>query len=79
MGTSRGGQNTTKIVDNIQDRGINQVYIIGGDGTQKGASTIFEVLEFKLHGIRVIWDLYGNRVIYVCEFIPFSRRFKGDG
>ena len=59
-----------KIVDSIQDRGINQViahffgwivsenpatvyltstisacqmYIIGGDGTQKGASAIFEV------------------------------------
>jgi 6-phosphofructokinase 1 len=25
LGTSRGGQDTKKIVDNIQDRGINQV------------------------------------------------------
>lgn len=25
LGTSRGGQNTKKIVDSIQDRGINQV------------------------------------------------------
>ena len=25
LGTSRGGHDTTKIVDNIQDRGINQV------------------------------------------------------
>uniref|UniRef100_A0A0E0HAQ2 ATP-dependent 6-phosphofructokinase n=1 Tax=Oryza nivara TaxID=4536 RepID=A0A0E0HAQ2_ORYNI len=40
LGTSRGGQDTGKIVDSIQDRGINQVYIIGGDGTQKGAATI---------------------------------------
>ncbi|KAI4383045.1 hypothetical protein MLD38_008926 [Melastoma candidum] len=29
------------IVDNIQDRGINQVYIIGGDGTQRGAALIY--------------------------------------
>ncbi|KAG5106374.1 hypothetical protein JHK82_043344 [Glycine max] len=43
LGTSRGGHDTKKIVDSIQDRGINQVYIIGGDGTQKGASAIFEV------------------------------------
>lgn len=43
LGTSRGGHDTTKIVDSIQDRGINQVYIIGGDGTQRGASVIFEV------------------------------------
>ncbi|KAK9063281.1 hypothetical protein SSX86_017151 [Deinandra increscens subsp. villosa] len=43
--TSRGGHDTKKIVDNIQDRGINQVYIIGGDGTQKGAAAIYEEVE----------------------------------
>lgn len=80
LGTSRGGHDTSKIVDSIQDRGINQVnlsaifihrcyivastlqttpicgldlmlsqvYIIGGDGTQKGTSVIFEVLQFNI-------------------------------
>ncbi|KAE8056841.1 hypothetical protein FH972_013577 [Carpinus fangiana] len=43
--TSRGGHDTSKIVDNIQDRGINQVYIIGGDGTQKGAALISKEVE----------------------------------
>lgn len=43
--TSRGGHDTHKIVDNIEDRGINQVYIIGGDGTQKGAARIYEEVE----------------------------------
>ncbi|KAJ9553226.1 hypothetical protein OSB04_017271 [Centaurea solstitialis] len=48
--TSRGGHDTNKIVDNIQDRGINQVYIIGGDGTQKGAAAISkEVERRRLH------------------------------
>ncbi|KAL0346654.1 UNVERIFIED_CONTAM: ATP-dependent 6-phosphofructokinase [Sesamum calycinum] len=51
LGTSRGGHNTKKIVDCIQDRGINQVYIIGGDGTQKGASVIFE--EIRKRGLKV--------------------------
>lgn len=51
LGTSRGGHNTKKIVDCIQDRGINQVYIIGGDGTQKGAEVIFE--EIKRRGLQV--------------------------
>ena len=27
LGTSRGGHDTKKIVDNIQDRGINQVHL----------------------------------------------------
>ncbi|KAK4256361.1 hypothetical protein QN277_009238 [Acacia crassicarpa] len=49
--TSRGGHDTHKIVDNIQDRGINQVYIIGGDGTQRGAAVIYE--EVKKRGLQV--------------------------
>lgn len=28
LGTSRGGHDKSKIVDSIQDRGINQVYIM---------------------------------------------------
>ncbi|KAJ1393574.1 Pyrophosphate-dependent phosphofructokinase [Sesbania bispinosa] len=51
LGSSRGGHDTTKIVDSIQDRGINQVYIIGGDGTQRGASKIFE--EIRRRGLKV--------------------------
>ncbi|GMI92712.1 phosphofructokinase 3 [Hibiscus trionum] len=51
LGTSRGGHDTSKIVDSIQDRGINQVYIIGGDGTQRGASVIFE--EIRRRGLKV--------------------------
>lgn len=51
LGTSRGGHDKMKIVDSIQDRGINQVYIIGGDGTQKGASVIFE--EIRRRGLTV--------------------------
>ncbi|KAJ0091165.1 hypothetical protein Patl1_12970 [Pistacia atlantica] len=49
--TSRGGHDTSKIVDSIQDRGINQVYIIGGDGTQKGAAVIYE--EIRHRGLKV--------------------------
>ncbi|KAK7319927.1 hypothetical protein RJT34_04656 [Clitoria ternatea] len=51
LGSSRGGHDTNKIVDSIQDRGINQVYIIGGDGTQRGASRIFE--EIRKRGLKV--------------------------
>ncbi|OAY82170.1 ATP-dependent 6-phosphofructokinase 3 [Ananas comosus] len=51
LGTSRGGHDTIKIVDNIEDRGINQVYIIGGDGTQKGALEIFK--EIRRRGLKV--------------------------
>lgn len=50
LGTSRGGHDTAKIVDCLQDRGIDQVYIIGGDGTQKGAAVIYE--EVRRRGLK---------------------------
>mmetsp|Transcript_23289 Transcript_23289/g.28140 ORF Transcript_23289/g.28140 Transcript_23289/m.28140 type:complete len:558 (+) Transcript_23289:99-1772(+) len=51
LGTSRGGADINKIVDSIQVRGINQVYIIGGDGTQRGANAIYT--ECKKRGLKV--------------------------
>ncbi|XP_020215856.1 ATP-dependent 6-phosphofructokinase 3 isoform X2 [Cajanus cajan] len=54
LGSSRGGHDTTKIVDSIQDRGINQVYIIGGDGTQRGADRIFEEIRRRRLKVAVV-------------------------
>lgn len=51
LGTSYGGHDTSKIVDSIQDRGINQVYILGGFGTQNEAAMIFE--EIRRRGLKV--------------------------
>ncbi|KAK4532244.1 hypothetical protein CCYA_CCYA11G3101 [Cyanidiococcus yangmingshanensis] len=42
LGSTRGGFELSLIVDSIASRGLNQVYIIGGDGTQRGAYKIFE-------------------------------------
>ncbi|KAJ3683643.1 hypothetical protein LUZ60_013870 [Juncus effusus] len=52
LGSSRGGHDTVKIVDSIEDRGINQVYVIGGDGTQKGAAAIYQ--EVKSRGLKCV-------------------------
>ncbi|XP_020226150.1 ATP-dependent 6-phosphofructokinase 3 isoform X2 [Cajanus cajan] len=51
LGTSYGGHDTSKIVDSIEDRGINQVYILGGFGTQMEAAMIFE--EVRRRGLKV--------------------------
>lgn len=45
LGTSRGGFNLKKIVDAIQHHKFNQVYIIGGDGTMRGAVQVFEEIR----------------------------------
>ncbi|CDP04555.1 unnamed protein product [Coffea canephora] len=43
--TSRGGFDLRLIVNAIENRGYNQVYIIGGDGTMRGAVKIFEEIK----------------------------------
>lgn len=51
LGTSRGGFDLIKIVEAIKNQGFNQVYIIGGDGTMRGAVAIFE--EVRKRGLKV--------------------------
>lgn len=45
LGASRGGHDSKRICDAIVSMGYNQIYIIGGDGTHKGALKIFEELR----------------------------------
>ncbi|CBJ33175.1 pyrophosphate-dependent phosphofructose kinase [Ectocarpus siliculosus] len=40
LGSARGGFDLDKIIDFINDNQINQLYIIGGDGTHRGAVRI---------------------------------------
>ncbi|KAL6281836.1 hypothetical protein ACE6H2_012765 [Prunus campanulata] len=48
--TSRGGFHLQNIVDAIQHRAYNQLYIVGGDGTMRGAVEIFhEICRRKLN------------------------------
>lgn len=42
LGSSRGGFDTQRIVDAIETRCIDQVYVIGGDGTIMGCKKIYE-------------------------------------
>lgn len=49
--TSRGGFDLARIVDAIEHRRFNQVYIIGGDGTMRGAVKIFE--EIRRRNLKV--------------------------
>ncbi|KAI3985882.1 hypothetical protein MKX01_026668 [Papaver californicum] len=40
LGVSRGGANINEIVDSVQVRGINMLFILGGEGTHAGANAI---------------------------------------
>lgn len=51
LGTSRGGFDVAVIVDALEAAGVNQLYVIGGDGTLRGASIIAN--EAKRRGLRL--------------------------
>lgn len=51
--TSRGGFDLNKIVDAIEHHGFNQVYIIGGDGSMRGAVNIFNEIQRRKLNIAV--------------------------
>ncbi len=66
LGCSRGGHDTKMICDAIESYGFNQVYIIGGDGTHRGALRIFNEMKKRkakvvvtgvstMHGINLYW------------------------
>jgi len=48
LGTSRGPVDKKRAIDNLVRRGINILFTIGGDGTQRGARELF--LEAKSRG-----------------------------
>jgi 6-phosphofructokinase 1 len=42
LGSSRGGFDADKIINALVSKGINHVYIIGGDGTHRGIAVLAE-------------------------------------
>lgn len=54
LGSSRGGFDIKKIMARIKSKGVNQIYIIGGDGTLRGASAIHDYVKQKKLEISVI-------------------------
>ena len=55
LGTSRGGgDRVMEIVDSVERMNINMLFIIGGDGTQKGSLEIAEEIEKRGMKIAVV-------------------------
>lgn len=55
LGAARGGgQHTSAIVDTLQHLGIDMLFTIGGDGTQRGAAKIADEIEARGLPIAVV-------------------------
>ena len=47
LGSSRGGFDAEKMIEALQAKGINQLYLIGGDGTHRGIAQLQKKLREK--------------------------------
>lgn len=60
LGSSRGGFDLDKIIGFIRNKRINQLYVIGGDGTHRGAFVIYEgcmaqvSFMLRIHAFRIM-------------------------
>ncbi len=54
LGSSRGEQPTDLVVDTLQKTGINILFCIGGDGTQRGARDIAEEAARRRYALSVV-------------------------
>lgn len=54
LGSSRGQQDPNKMADFLVEQGINLLFCIGGDGTQRGAFSLFEVIRQRKLDIAVV-------------------------
>ena len=53
LGSSRGGHDTEAIVDSLVEKGINLLFVVGGDGTVRGAARIAEEVKKRKMEISV--------------------------
>lgn len=54
LGASRGPVDTCKAVDNLVARGVNILFTIGGDGTQRGANDLHREAHRRGHALSVV-------------------------
>jgi 6-phosphofructokinase 1 len=77
LGSSRGNQDVTEIVDALERMNINILFTVGGDGTQKGAHAIFE--EVNKRGLKIsiggIPKTIDNDISFISKSFGFETAF----
>ncbi len=54
LGSSRGPVDIPNAVENLMQRGINILFTVGGDGTQRGGNAIFQEARRRGHALAVV-------------------------
>lgn len=77
LGTSRGNQDVSHIVDALERMNINILFTVGGDGTQRGAHAIYE--EIQNRGLKIsiggIPKTIDNDISFISKSFGFETAF----
>ena len=74
LATSRGPVDIGRAVDNLIARGINILFTVGGDGTQRGANALYQEARRRGHPLSVVGipKTIDNDVGFVSRTFGFS-------
>ena len=78
LGTSRGEQDPGEMVDCLERLGINVLFVIGGDGTLRGALRIAEEVAARGAKIAVVGipKTIDNDIMYIDQSFGFQTAFS---
>ena len=78
LGTSRGRQETDQIVDCLERIGISILFVIGGDGSLRGAMKIAEIVGERNEKISVVGipKTIDNDIPYIDQSFGFQTAFS---
>ncbi|MES1172616.1 MAG: ATP-dependent 6-phosphofructokinase [Bacteroidota bacterium] len=81
LGTSRGGQDAGDMVDTLGALGIGVLFVIGGDGTLRGATKIVAELERRRLPIAVVGvpKTIDNDIHFIDRSFGFESAFAAAG
>jgi 6-phosphofructokinase 1 len=77
LGTSRGNQDPEEIVDCLEQLGINVLFVIGGDGSMRGAQRVADVVGERGRRMAVVCvpKTIDNDVPYIEHSFGFQTAF----
>lgn len=78
LGTSRGNQNAQEMVDTLERLGIGILFVIGGDGTLRGAMTLVGEIERRKRSISVVGipKTIDNDIHFIDRSFGFESAFS---
>jgi 6-phosphofructokinase 1 len=77
LGTSRGNQDPEEIVDCLDQLGVNILFVVGGDGSMRGAERIARAIEARDRRIAVVGvpKTIDNDIPYIGHSFGFQTAF----